>query len=559
MKKEINNTISNTTEIKTQEEKTMKNFGLKKFEDEQRYNRPELLTALYETREKFINAFDELYVTGKIEESVEYKKGVKTFLQISQYQRISGRLDRIVRKPIELDFQESADIMMSYMTEFINSAYVWEDLLRETIKKEILSADDINYIAGKILRTIRYAIEDKTFDSYGVYKIEKMPYREYKDMHPENEQRCLPWFVRDENTTDLNPLVYGPKSWAKRAYIKTGEYDAKTKTIEVYMAASEEQRKIGNFSASIGQENPNSCSAICKDSVIAAVRAYYHPQNRELFGCQLIKWLDESGFAAEREVAEFVLGHGEDFTKNEQMLVKFYSMQSEEFFDDRFSVEHMLQQMAEDLRQLKSEAAAKDAEIESKRQDIVERVENTFDIVGAGRTISNYTGIGDSEAESDYIEYIVRNLFGEDEHTEQRNKEFLMRYYSKLYKKDIENFGDDDFVIRMAEDLVRASYERETQFDHLQSLIYPAYDPETGSSETDYYWTRKLALARTKIEISGIVHDIHVMRRTGKIDMGELNQWMLELRGFSYEDWLRYITQVKSTGLQMLGGKRQTA
>lgn len=476
MKKEINNTTINTTEINTQEENTMKTFELKKFEDEDRYNRPELLTALYETREKFINAFDELYVTGKIEESVEYKKDVKTFLQISQYQKISGRLDKIVRKPMELCIQESSDIMTSYMTEFINSAYVWEDLLRETIKKEILSTNDITYIAGKILRTVREAMRIGTFDSYGRYKIEKIPYGEYKGKCPERQI----WTIFDENTIELNPLAFGPRSCLKKAYLKTGAYDYRTATIEVYMAASEEQRKIGVFGISIGQENPNSCSAICRDSVIAAVRAYYHPQNREIFGCQLIKWLDDAGFTAEREAAEFVLGRGEDFTKNEQMLVKFYSMQSEEFFDDRFSVEHMLQQMAEDLRQLKSEKAAEDTETTknskkqeekemakyNKKQDVIDRVVSTYEVVGRERTIHNCEGLDDDNdieifGRRDITVLAAEYIFGRSDAEAAENEQLLVSYYESQPERFFERLKTDDIlgerlVIRMADDLLDA-------------------------------------------------------------------------------------------------------
>ena len=90
-----------------------------------------------------------------------------------------------------------------------------------------------------------------------------------------------------------------------------------------------------------------------------------------------------------------------------------------------------------------------------KKEMMIETVENTYDIVGAARTINNYTGISDNEFESDYVEYVVEHLFSDDETQEQKNKEKLVEYYSKQPEESFKGIDSEDLVIRMAEDLIK--------------------------------------------------------------------------------------------------------
>lgn len=124
-----------------------------------------------------------------------------------------------------------------------------------------------------------------------------------------------------------------------------------------------------------------------------------------------------------------------------------------------------------------------------KKEMMIETVENTYDIVGAARTINNYTGISDNEFESDYVEYVVEHLFSDDETQEQKNKEKLVEYYSKQPEESFKGIDSEDLVIRMAEDLIKIEYDELVKRYGFKELNYAPYDPEYA---TNLSMTRKL-------------------------------------------------------------------
>ena len=136
-----------------------------------------------------------------------------------------------------------------------------------------------------------------------------------------------------------------------------------------------------------------------------------------------------------------------------------------------------------------------------KKEMMIETVENTYDIVGAARTINNYTGISDNEFESDYVEYVVEHLFSDDETQEQKNKEKLVEYYSKQPEESFKGIDSEDLVIRMAEDLIKIEYDELVKRYGFKELNYAPYDPEYATNETDYNWEMSLQLTMTKCEI----------------------------------------------------------
>lgn len=106
---------------------------------------------------------------------------------------------------------------------------------------------------------------------------------------------------------------------------------------------------------------------------------------------------------------------------------------------------------------IEMEKAMNEAKVPSKKDEMIETVENTYDMVGAARTIKNYTGIGEDDFESSDIQDIVSSLFSEDEKEEQRNKDILIDYYKSQPEEFFMN-NDEDKVIRMAEDLSLIKY-----------------------------------------------------------------------------------------------------
>ena len=106
---------------------------------------------------------------------------------------------------------------------------------------------------------------------------------------------------------------------------------------------------------------------------------------------------------------------------------------------------------------IEMEKTINEAKTPSKKDEMIETVENTYDIVGAARTINNYTGIGEDDFESRDIQDIVSSLFSEDEKEEQQNKDMLIGYYKNQSEEFFMN-NDEDKVIRMAEDLSLIKY-----------------------------------------------------------------------------------------------------
>lgn len=167
MKKEINTTINNT-EINTQEEKAMKNFELKKFEDENECTiMKALLQRLYAVREKFVKTFIEMYVD---------------------------------RMPAEMtdemaEIQKAADYIIGYTASGIGSAAEWKEifltrpavLIRAANKAWTL--DEVTVIAEQVLHRTMLAIAAGRLYSVKEGEIDTITEQEDEDMKAEIEEK----------------------------------------------------------------------------------------------------------------------------------------------------------------------------------------------------------------------------------------------------------------------------------------------------------------------------------------------------------------------------------
>lgn len=172
-----------------------------------------------------------------------------------------------------------------------------------------------------------------------------------------------------------------------------------------------------------------------------------------------------------------------------------------------------------------------------KKEMMIETVENTYDMVGASRTINNYTGISDDEFESDYVEYIVEHLFGDDESQEQKNKEKLVEYYSEQPEGFFKDFDSEDLVIRMGEDLIKIEYDELIKRYGFKKLSYAQYDPEYATNETDYNWEMLLQLAMTKCEIIKSMPVLEDAVRSKKISEENFRKLINMYKKCGFGDW----------------------
>ena len=186
---------------------------------------------------------------------------------------------------------------------------------------------------------------------------------------------------------------------------------------------------------------------------------------------------------------------------------------------------------------IEMEKTMNEAKTPSKKDEMIETVENTYDIVGAARTINNYTGISDNEIESDYVEYIVRHLFSDDETQEQRNKERLMEYYEEQPEKFFDDFGSEDLVIRMAEDLAKIQYDDLIKRYGFKELSYAPYNPEFAENEANYNREMALELAGTKCEIVESMPELEDVVKSKKISDNNFCRLINMYKKCGFKDW----------------------
>lgn len=435
MKKENNNTNINTN-IKNQEEKVMrKEIKLEKFTDEDMIRYEWELNALYQGREHFIRDFQELYINGNC-----------------QIEEINNAIP----------------MMIDYINDFATSARVWNNILEtskyksfyakkseydnkemnENIKTRILNSyrpteNDAEQVVYRIYATIAVAVYNATFAPDGQYRVVKMAYRDYKKKFIVPPERY--------EYTCVNTLK------CMAVYVKTGEYDPETKTIEVYIPA--------NWDG------------------------------------------DDARWWCARKAGDLP-----------EIAAEMAQMAAEAVENDN-----------------NEENSTTEEEKEMKKEMMIETVENTYDIVGAARTINNYTGISDNEFESDYVEYIVRNLFDEDEIKEREKQDRLIEYYEQQPEKFFEELDSEDLVIRMAEDLIEIEYAEISARYGFKELNYSPYDPEYATNEADYNWEMGLDRACMINEIKQAIPELK--RRMNAVTFKKLIDWC---KTFGYGDWRRF-------------------
>lgn len=186
---------------------------------------------------------------------------------------------------------------------------------------------------------------------------------------------------------------------------------------------------------------------------------------------------------------------------------------------------------------IEMEKTMNEAKTSNKKDEMIETVENTYDMVGAARTINNYTGISDDEFESDYVEYIVEHLFGDDESQEQKNKEKLVEYYSEQPEGFFKDFDSEDLVIRMGEDLIKIEYDELVKRYGFKKLSYAPYDPEYATNETDYNWEMSLQLAMTKCEIIKSMPVLEDAVKSKKISEENFHKLINMYKKCGFGDW----------------------
>lgn len=186
---------------------------------------------------------------------------------------------------------------------------------------------------------------------------------------------------------------------------------------------------------------------------------------------------------------------------------------------------------------IEMEKTMNEAKTSSKKDEIIETVENTYDIVGAARTINNYTGISDDEIDADYVEYIVRHLFSDDEMQEQRNKERLIEYYEKQPEIFFDDIDSEDLVIRMAEDLAKIQYDDLIKRYGFKELSYAPYNPEFAASEANYNREMALELAGTKCEIVESMSELEDVVKSKKISDKNFCRLINMYKKCGFKDW----------------------
>lgn len=97
------------------------------------------------------------------------------------------------------------------------------------------------------------------------------------------------------------------------------------------------------------------------------------------------------------------------------------------------------------------ENSTTEEEKEMKKEEIIDRVEATYEIVGAARTIANCSGIDDGQ-----LEDAARYIFGNSKKEADENKELLMAYYKNQPAKFFNDWTDyegEGLISYMAKDL----------------------------------------------------------------------------------------------------------
>lgn len=369
MKKE-NTTINNTTESKTQEENTMKTFELKKFGDEKYVKYEWELRALYRAREHFLADFQRLYIDNEC------------------------RIKRIA---------DAVPMIVDYINEFLTTATAWQNVFKntgmtkylsyysdvETGKKYMtcsLSDNDCIAAVQIIYNSLSNAIYSATFAPDGKYRVVRMAYADYKKKHISVN---TDWFI---NTDCLS------------AYVKTGEYDPETKTIEVYIPESYE-KEIEKWR----------CTR--KNGELKEIAAEMAAQRAA-----------EAERAAEAAKATEAAAETTETTtekQEEKEMVKY-----------------------------------------NKKQDVIDRVISTYEVVGRERTIHNCEGLDDDNdieifGRRDITVLAAEYIFGRSDAEAAENEQLLVSYYESQPERFFERLTTDDIlgerlVIRMADDLLDA-------------------------------------------------------------------------------------------------------
>lgn len=258
MKKEITTTITaaeavTTENIEKQEEKDMrKEIKLEKFTDEESYRRQKYLPALYAKREKFIGEFVKYYVKKGITQTSDYQEAVE-----KGWSGYTQMMDKFVKM---------SDIFMNYMTEFITTARAWEQFFSIIWDAEFYGAEpvisqiDFEMAVRKLYRELKEMVKTGTFAVDGKYRVVKIPYGTYKGKKTCSQEYEEKLF---EKKGALKYSFYDSlRNSVSYMYIKTGHYDADTKSIEVYIPESYKK----DIEAWISEENAGDLDEMAKEN-----------------------------------------------------------------------------------------------------------------------------------------------------------------------------------------------------------------------------------------------------------------------------------------------------
>lgn len=122
--------------------------------------------------------------------------------------------------------------------------------------------------------------------------------------------------------------------------------------------------------------------------------------------------------------------------------------EEQDMYDEERREQESLNNGWDELLRMEAEAKGQDA----KKEEIIDRVEATYEVVGAARTIENCRGIDeDGKLEAD-----ARYVFGADESEEEVNEVLLVDYYKNQPAKFFNDWTDyegEGLISYMARDL----------------------------------------------------------------------------------------------------------
>lgn len=283
-------TTTNTLNIKKQEEKVMKKeIKLEKFTDEESYRRQKYLPALYAKREKFIGEFVKYYVKKGITQTSDYQEAVE-----KGWSGYTQMMDKFVKM---------SDIFMNYMTEFITTARAWEQFFSIIWDAEFYGAEpvisqiDFEMAVRKLYRELKEMVKTGTFAVDGKYRVVKIPYGTYKGKKTCSQEYKEKLF---EKKGALKYSFYDSlRNSVSYMYIKTGHYDANTKSIEVYIPESYKK----DIEAWISEENAGDLDKMAAQRVTEAEpKTDEGNEMKKEFIEMVDRYYDESCYEAEELV-----------------------------------------------------------------------------------------------------------------------------------------------------------------------------------------------------------------------------------------------------------------